>query len=295
MIAVWSAAQIQGSREYQEDRFGVVENNTILYRGQSYPFAAGLFPAHYSLYVLADGMGGMGHGEQAASTVVEVFIEAFINLGNDGLPPAERLRAALERANQAITDIVSREPHKRGMGATLIALLWDSQARTLQWLSVGDSLLHRFRNRQLDTLNEKHTFENLARRYAEQGNAGKAAELSVHGGTLSSAVDGRPIPEVDQPPHPLTVAHGDLVILASDGLETLNQQQLTNILADQAPHWLQAAGGESGSDALASCRDTLFDQLRQARAPHQDNCTVVLIGWQDAFTPSTPSAEQPRS
>ncbi|SDX32682.1 PP2C family protein-serine/threonine phosphatase [Marinobacter mobilis] len=292
MIAVWSAAQIQGSRDYQEDRFGVVENNTILYRGKRYPFAAGLFPAHYSLYVLADGMGGMGHGEQAASTVVEVFIETFINLGNDGLAPAERLRSALEQANQAIADIVSREPHKRGMGATLVALLWDSQAGTVQWLSVGDSLLQHFRNQLLEPLNEKHTFDNLAKRYAAQGNDEKAAELMVHGGTLSSAVDGRPIPEVDQPPQPLAVAHSDLVILASDGLETLSEQQITNTLTDHAPDWLKAADGESGSRALASCRDALFDQLREARAPHQDNCTVILIGWQD--TP-TPLAERQRS
>ncbi|SFM63230.1 PP2C family protein-serine/threonine phosphatase [Marinobacter zhejiangensis] len=293
MIAVWSAAQIQGTRDYQEDRYGVVENNAIFYRGKRYPFEPGLFPAHYSLYVLADGMGGMGHGEQAASTVVEAFIETFINLGNDALPPMERLRAALDEANQAIARIVAREPDKQGMGATLIALLWDRQDSTLNWLSVGDSLLQRYRDQALTTLNQKHTYQQLAQRHADQGDANRAAELAALGNTLSSAVDGQPIPEVDQPDQPLPVNGGDLIILASDGLETLSDQQVSTTLAEAARAWQSAPGAESSTDALATCRDALFDQLRLAQSPYQDNCTLVLIGWQANLPDQTSDHTQP--
>lgn len=295
MIAVWSAAQIQGSRDYQEDRYAVVENNTILYRGKAYPFEAGLFPARYSLYVLADGMGGMGHGDEAASTVVEVFVESFINFGNQDLNPGERLQASLDRANQAIADIVDREPAKNGMGATLIALLWDRQNSTVQWLSVGDSLLSLLRSNTngeltLEELNEKHTFERLASRMAEQGDRDKAAELGVLGGTLSSAVDGRPIPEVDLQ-RPIPIHDQDLVILASDGLETLSVPQVVTTLANYRADWQQAETTNQGTKVVTVCRQLLFDRLQEMQSPYQDNCTLILIGW----LATTTDNDQPRS
>lgn len=279
MIAVWSAAQIQGSRDYQEDRYAVVENNAILYRGTSYPLEPGMFPAHYSLYILADGMGGMGHGDEAASTVVEVFIEAFINLGHQALPTRSRLQAALDSANQAITDKVAVAPDKKGMGTTLIALLWDRQNDTVHRLSVGDSLLYRIRDTELEPLNEKHTFEHLAALAGAQGDTVRAAELAVLGGALSSAVDGRPIPAVDLPEQPDSVRVGDLVLLASDGLETLGEQQLLATLAGPMASWQQAMTTEQGTQAITNCRDALFGQLRDAGSPSQDNCTLIVIGW----------------
>ncbi|MDC0663156.1 PP2C family protein-serine/threonine phosphatase [Marinobacter sp. SS21] len=279
MIALWSATQIQGSRAYQEDRYAVVENNTIQYRGQSYPFDPGLFPSHYSLYVLADGMGGMGHGDEAATAAVEVFVENFINLAQASPEPAQHLRQCLDRANQAIADMVARDPDKAGMGTTLIAVLWDSQNHTVRWLSVGDSLLSLLRGDRLQALNEKHTFQRLADRYAEQGDPAKARELSAFGAALSSAVDGRAIPEVDLPDQPLAMASGDLIILASDGLETLSTEQVRSTLTAVTAQWSQATDLDDATALLIAGREALLERLRMAQAPHQDNCTVVLIGW----------------
>lgn len=56
-----SADQIQGGRDYQEDFFAVVEGDVVHYRGERYQLDSGI-SSEQVLFVLADGMGGMGHG-----------------------------------------------------------------------------------------------------------------------------------------------------------------------------------------------------------------------------------------
>jgi hypothetical protein len=82
MQALWSVSQIQGKRDYQEDVFAAVESDCIFYAGEQYPLENGVLPAQYTLLVIADGMGGMGHGDIAASIIVESFIECFLNVFN---------------------------------------------------------------------------------------------------------------------------------------------------------------------------------------------------------------------
>ena len=138
MQAIWSASQIQGARDYQEDFLAIVENNTIFSIANKQEIAPDLLPAHQSLYLLADGMGGMGHGDIAASAVVDVFRNSFLAQQQLGMAVADNLRESLFIANQEISNQVEQNPGLKNMGCTLIALLWDSHAATIQWLSVGD-------------------------------------------------------------------------------------------------------------------------------------------------------------
>ncbi|MDX1756810.1 MAG: protein phosphatase 2C domain-containing protein [Marinobacter sp.] len=279
MIAGWSGGQIQGRRKYQEDRYAVVEKQTATVGGDVRRLPTPLTPAKDTLFLLADGMGGMGHGDLAADTVVEHFIASYRQPPPVSTPPAARLARALEAANQGLTQLITREPEKTGMGTTLIALLWHQAEDTIEWLSVGDSLLYLYRDGRLLPLNEKHNGRYLAERYAAAGDAAHADELRMMGNVLFSAVDGRPIREVDRSDHPLPLQDRDLVILASDGLETLPHDELAAALVRSQAALARAGDAEQAGQAIVNCRNHLFERLQEAEAPFQDNCTIVTIGF----------------
>jgi serine/threonine protein phosphatase PrpC len=276
LSAIWQAAQIQGSRPYQEDALAIVQGDFIFYRNQSYPVEAGLWPPHWSLYVLVDGMGGMGNGDLAAALITESFIESFLNGCQSDLPIPDQLPAAAKAANQAISERVKQEPDCDGMGATLIAVLWDRHAGQCHWLSIGDSLLALLRAGQWQRLNVRHNWDWLAEQKRERGEIVDADWLANVGHVLCSAVDGSPLNIIDQSLEPLTIQTGDILILASDGIEVLSEQTLTVSLNE-------ALRGESAPEIdeahLTTALRTLFGKLKEQDAPNQDNCSLILAGF----------------
>lgn len=153
MKAIWSFSQIQGGRKAQEDFAAVVENKAIFLINNEDQINLDSrqipIPAHQSLFLLADGMGGMGgmgYGDIAAAKVIDVFIQSFLT--NLQLEIKDNLQNSLLIANQAITDLIIEKKEREGMGCTLIALLYDQQSSTIKWLSVGDSLLALQRDQQ---------------------------------------------------------------------------------------------------------------------------------------------------
>ena len=82
---------------------------------------------------------------------------------------------------------------------------------------------------------------------------------------LRSAVTGEDLELVDVSRHPLTLEAGDYVILASDGLHTLDQMEVQRIVAAYA---------KDGAEAVASA---LIRAVESIRDPHQDNTTVMAV------------------
>ena len=282
MNALWSADQIQGQRNHQEDRFAVVERHgaevCCCDRGDCRALPDRQLPVGDVLYLLADGMGGMGYGDEAAELVVYGFVDYFTVPAQADLSPEQQLRAALAGANHTLTDQVDQQPDKDGMGTTLVALLWHSNDHSLEWLSVGDSRLLLFRDGELRALSERHNCRNLVTRLLAEGDYTRANELRWFGDALYSAVDGRPLKAVDTSTVALHAHPGDLFILASDGLDTLSDQVLTDTLAPWPALVLAARTPDGVTQVLDQCRSELFRQLQQADAPYQDNCTVLLVG-----------------
>jgi serine/threonine protein phosphatase PrpC len=86
---------------------------------------------------------------------------------------------------------------------------------------------------------------------------------------LTSALTGQAIPEVDCPEGRLALRHGDLVVLASDGVQVLAQSELASILARAAT---------ASSRELASA---LIEAVLAAGDPEQDNTSVIVIKVED--------------
>ncbi|MCB2130171.1 MAG: protein phosphatase 2C domain-containing protein [Rhodobacteraceae bacterium] len=212
------------------------------------------------LMLLADGMGGHVGGEIASNLALQSFENHFVAVSRQSVP-ADRLAEALDVSNRQIERRIAQEPELRGMGCTLIGAL--KRGDRLQWISVGDSLLYLFRRGSLRRLNADHS---LYGELLELVAAGKMtqAEADAHPrrNALRSALIGAPLSLTDL--NSVALERGDLVILASDGIETLSPARITEILRQE---------GQADPGRISSA---LIREVEAQKRPHQDNTTVIV-------------------
>jgi len=280
MQSIWTAQQIQGNRTYQEDFFAVVENAAAFYKGNRYELAEDGLPDYQSLYLLTDGMGGETHGDLAAECVIETFIEAYTDSVTENASVREKLSMALSRANDELAILNSKlcmeqDKDKIIMGCTLLAVLWDSQQQSIQWLSVGDSPLWLYHNKQLRQINERHVYAEEAKKNKQAGIPFDETLYRMHANALSSVVMGGEIQSVDLPESPLPLYPGDLLMLASDGMETLSFADIGQVLSlyDDVS---EVDTIEQAFDTLNTIRKHLFSTLDHLSDAQQDNSTLLL-------------------
>lgn len=250
----FAGRQILGTRALQEDSYGVVP------RAEFNGGSDDLF------IVVADGMGGHAAGEVASSLAVHTFAETFLESGTDG--DAARLWDCLEEANRRIAhEIDTRGDTVEGMGTTLLAVLL--RGRSVRWMSVGDSPLYLIRTGKLQRLNRLHS---KANELAEQVQAGQITEEQARADpkrhTVLSALIGDTIYDVDDPPA-LDLQPGDVLIAATDGIETLTAEEITAVVASYA------------SKQAADLADGLMQAVQSKQFPKQDNTTVVVVRMPD--------------
>ncbi|MCY4394166.1 MAG: protein phosphatase 2C domain-containing protein [Rhodospirillaceae bacterium] len=241
--------QWQGARPYQEDSFATLEVDTA--EGGE---AAAL------LMILADGMGGAAGGAIASRTAVDAFAREFPESCGS---PGARFRECLATATATLREREIAEPQLSGMGTTVVAALYDG--RGLEWLSVGDSPMWLYSAGTLERLNADHSMAPVLERLVQRGDLSPdAARRDWRRNMLRSAVTGSPAESVDCASRPCRLAPGDYLLIASDGLETLAEEEIARALG--------AAGGsvEAAADALDSA-------VRAAASPGQDNVTFLLL------------------
>ena len=239
-----AGGQFLGAREVQEDDHGFIDGPTLDPVGQ-HPVA-----------VVADGMGGHASGEVASRVAVRAFVETYAIEGR----VADRLRASLDCANAAIADAIRRDPSLDGMGTTLVAAALTADG--LEWVSVGDSPLYLYRTGRLKRLNADHSMAPVIAAMRDM-DPEVAAGMSSH--DLRSALVGQDIAKIDASTMPELLRPGDLVLLASDGLDTLGD--------DEAAVIIDANCGD-GPEAV---KDALLDAVAARGDPAQDNVSVALI------------------
>ena len=234
-----------------------------------------LSPRH-KLYVLADGMGGQHGGQIAGKTVVAAFLGYF---QQHGLHEAEQdLRQALQQANQALADTLRRQPELEGMGTTVIAVVVDETDNRYSYISVGDSPLYSYNQGSLRRINANHAFaEDLKRMIAAGEISSEAAERHPARHAVTSAVMGKDIAHIDCASG--TLAPGELLLLASDGVQTLSDEEIGQTLA-------------AASGSLEDKVNALLTVVQARQHPHQDNTSLILV---QASAEQAASATQVRS
>jgi PPM family protein phosphatase len=261
-MTVVSGRQILGARERQEDSFRIIRQDET-------------DPDTDLLILLADGMGGHVGGEVASRLVVEVFEKHCISLSRNPRP-ADRLLEALEAANAALRAQIRQEPGLAGMGSTLVAAM--KLGTKLYWLSVGDSILYLKRDSTLRRLNADHSVYGELVEHVREGRLTlEEAEAHPKRNALRSAIIGDRISLVDCNVIPLQPR--DVILVASDGLETLEDLRIAELLSQP-----------DRADPRAMSAD-LLSAVELVGRPRQDNATVVAY----RFDPSTKATSSTKS
>ena len=231
------------------------------------------------LLLLADGMGGHAGGAEASGLAVKGFADHFIG-SSQSADVRQRLLDALAAANGCIRDALREEPALEGMGTCLVGLLFDGEG--LRWVSVGDSPLWLFRQGRLERLNENHSVAGELDRMAAEGkitHAEAAASDKRH--QLLEALMGQPqLDLVDAPEQQRPLAPGDIVLLATDGVETCSVDELEEALA--AP----------GKDPLELV-DDIMARIDAHGREYQDNATVMVMVIGEGGDEADEAGEEP--
>jgi serine/threonine protein phosphatase PrpC len=218
-------------------------------------------PALDLLAVLADGMGGHAGGALASRTVCEEFVVAFAEARG---ATAVRLDAALHAANAAIAGIVEQSPRLDGMGSTVIGAAFGPEG--LEWISVGDSPMYLVRRGEIEVLNEDHSLAPALDQLAAEGKITPTeARNNPRRHMLRSAVSGEEMDLIDRSRRPLVLAAGDWVVLASDGIHTLDTDVIARLVTGYA---------DTGPEGVAAA---LIREVEAARDAYQDNTTVLVV------------------
>jgi len=189
------------------------------------------------LFLVADGMGGHGHGDVASRVAMDAMVqhmdEAYQrwDLG-EGLDESDlpqvgvELEYSIHAAHRSVVGAVAEDQTLAGMGTTVVGLTVAHEAVSVA--HVGDSRVYRFRAGNLELITEDHTWVN------EQVRAGYLTPEQARSHPLKSvvtrAVGGDHQVEVDRREVP--VDDGDVFLICSDGLTTmLTDDEIHNLLS----------------------------------------------------------------
>jgi serine/threonine protein phosphatase PrpC len=185
-----------------------------------------LMAAERGFFIVADGMGGHAAGEVASEMATQLIAAEFKpvkGMSDDEL--MAQMVAAIRGANTAIFQRTMKEQDKRGMGTTTTVL--DLLPRRYLIGHVGDSRAYLLRGGVLTQLTKDHSY------VQEQVDAGRLTpeEARVHpyANVITRCVgsSGDVVPDL----YLGTLEPGDLVLLASDGLTgMLEDEQLREIM-----------------------------------------------------------------
>jgi len=249
--------QHQGGREYQQDAMSIKQFGSI-----------GV------LAILADGMGGYEGGEIASKLVSENFREFII----EGEDIGASLKRFLLKGNDAIREYKEKHPEVSNMGTTAIAFFITD--KNCQWISVGDSPLYVIRNRQMiSRINENHSVAGLLDLQVKRGEISpEEAQSSPQRHMLTSAVSGNAISQMDVSV-PYMIKNDDIFILASDGIETISDERIMEIVLGHMPVITQ-------ENAQNACEALVAEVIAQGKR-NQDNVTVMILAKMHNDEPQT--------
>lgn len=234
-------AQTVGKRDNQED------------------YLASLEIGNGMLSIVADGMGGYEGGEIASKVCVKSFIEFFKSNFNT-IAISELLIQSVNHSNEKLKEAKEINPSLEEMGTTLISVY--ATNKSLYWVNVGDSLLYRYSNNKIMRLNADHS---IAGELQSKVNLGQmtqeVADSQPNRHALTSALTGYDIPHIEQ--SQIQIDKNDRFIIASDGIHTLNDEQIEHL-----------ASRTQDNQILA---DSLIQLVEKKSLKNQDNTTLIVL------------------
>ena len=235
--------------------WGITDRGKIREQNQD-AFAQQVLPDGRVIALVCDGMGGARAGNIASSMAVDVFMEAFLEDGEDS-PDLEHMERAAARANRQVFRRAVEDENCVGMGTTLVAALAGEEEALI--LNEGDSRAYHISEESgISQVTRDHS---LVEDLVERGELTRdQARVHPHKNLITRALGAEPDLKADSFRRELT--EGDFLLLCSDGL--------SNVVSEQEILYEVVHGGE----ACTCCR-RLLDIALHRGAP--DNVTAVLI------------------
>ncbi|MDR1588916.1 MAG: protein phosphatase 2C domain-containing protein [Oscillospiraceae bacterium] len=236
-----SASSVAGSRKEQQDSFRVRES------------------ADAVAAIVCDGMGGLTGGALASGAAADRFIELYSRKA-----PDESRTDFMANAVRELDECVYKLSDARGVrlraGTTAAAAVIDGDA--LCWLSVGDSRIYIARGGEIQRITRDHNYfltlggiKTLTREQYE-------AEAK-RGDALISFIGMGGIDVMDINTSPLTLLHGDALLLTSDGLyKAVDEKTIGRVLCDDLPD-----------------KAPRLTHLADNSGPRRDNTTCIVIKY----------------
>ena len=178
------------------------------------------------LLVVADGMGGHASGEIASKITIDIIRDYFggikegseVQVGKyreEFSEETNRIGSAVQLANKAIYEAASGNPQWKGMGTTVAAVLLNGNRLSIA--HVGDSRVYLVRAGGIEQLTDDHSvvYEQVRRELLTKDEAEKSEMRNILTRALGVSHD----VEVDF--DELTLARNDILILCTDGLNTM--------------------------------------------------------------------------
>lgn len=190
------------------------------------------------LVVLADGMGGHLGGEVASAITVSTILDTLADTlkktrpGETDETSGQSLHSiavqdAITRANSNVFNSSKENSHYRGMGTTVVVLLFYEDRFTVA--HVGDSRLYRYRDGELEQITRDHS---LMQELVERGfYTAEQAEQSLNKNLVTRAVGIEETVEIDV--FEGRVHAEDIYLLCSDGVtDMVDDEVLKNTILD---------------------------------------------------------------
>ena len=191
-----------------------------------------LLNSRVGLYVVADGVGGRNAGEVASALAAHSMMNFFESTAvgdwtesaraddyrkeDDRLlePPAQRLCAAIRKANSDVIDIASAREEHRTMNTTVVAAHIEPGRYRMHVAHVGDSRCYRWRGQKLEQLTVDHSLRNEAR--VSNPRISEAELRAIPGNVITRAIGNQPKLQIDA--QSIMARPGDVYVLCSDGI-----------------------------------------------------------------------------
>ena len=205
------------------------------------------------LLLVSDGMGGAKAGEVASALAIEAVLGGMLRAAREGSVDGNTLRRVIEQASDKVYQ-ASKRPDRKGMGATLTAVLvTDLTAYVAQ---IGDSRAYLLRGGKIGQVTHDQSYVQMLVDAGVMTPAEAEASprrniiLQVMGQEAVRVVLGR-----------MTLKPGDRLLLCSDGLtNVVDDATIADVVKAPAP--------------IAKASQELISLTKKGGAP--DNVTVIL-------------------
>jgi serine/threonine protein phosphatase PrpC len=259
-LQVSALADLGQVRDHQEDSFSV---NMGVKEAAWLPdtLQEGMSGAYGSLFLVADGMGGMNAGEVASHLAIQGVQQYFEGLNDperlaDEVFVEEWLLNAFPAANSLIYN--SAKEGQEGMGTTLVIAWIVGNTCYVGW--VGDSRCYLYRpGKPLYALSKDHSY---VQGLVDEGSITEEEAFHHPRKNIITQSLGGHTPTIDPEVLCVGLFPGDRLLLCTDGLNGMLKDKQIEALLEQSPD-------------CQSCASELIQQANQAGG--HDNITVVVV------------------